>query len=184
MAPRSTQSPSRTVLRGRFGLWLLGIASAFALYLVVDALARGVVGETLALLPWLILPLWVIYLLLVRPALVVTDRRLVVVNVLFRHELDWGQVEDIQLRYQAKVVLRDGSTVTAWGAPAVGLDRTTGVAPAVGDPAAAQVTGIKRLVYPHIDDATPGTGTARRRWDLVGVVGSVVVIVLVGLTGL
>ncbi len=172
----------RTVLRGRFGLWVLGITAAAALYLVVDALARGYVGQTVATLPWVLLPLWVIYLLLVRPALVVTDRELVVVNVLRRHELDWGAVEDVQLRYQAKVELRDGTMVTAWGAPAVGLDRTTGVAPTVGDPSAGQVTAIKRLLYTHIDAAVPGTGTARHRWDLVGVVGSVALLLLLVLT--
>jgi len=174
----ATARTGRTVLRGRFGLWVLGITTAGALYLVVDSLARGYVGQTAEILPWVLLPLWVIYLLLVRPALVVTDRELVVVNVLRRHELDWGTVEDLQLRYQAKVVLRDGTTVTAWGAPAVGLDRTTGVAPTVGDPSAGQVTAIKRLLYTHIDAATPGTGAARHRWDTVGVAGSAVLLLL------
>lgn len=168
----------RVVLRPRFGPWLTGVAALVCVVLVVQSLAAGYVADTLRIAPWLLLVLWVMVVLLVRPSVVIDDDTLTVTNVLRRHVLPWATVDDVTLRYQMRVHLREDRWIVCWGAPAVGLDRTAG---AKRDPQGSrteEATTLRRLVWDHVDHAPATDVPARSGWDVVGVVGSVVVVVL------
>jgi len=151
------------VVRGRSGPWLLGGLVALAAYLVVDALARGYVADTLRTLPWLAALCWAVYLVLVHPCARLSSRGVVVVNVLRRHDVPWQHVSYVTYRSLVTIVLDDGRTLTCWGVPA-GRDRRP-----------------PDVFTPYLEareDAATTTGVVSR-WDRMGLSG--VLVCLVGM---
>lgn len=182
------------MLRATFGLWILGAATGLTLYLVYDALAAGAVLFTLASLPWLLLVLWVIYVLTVRPCLIVRRNELVIVNVGREHHLPWSTIADLTSRYQLAVVLHDGRRIVSWGAPSLGVDRASvwgagrpadppraqGVRPSRTPRAQLPVTSIIDSARARWEDDAGGehpdaSEPARSGWDWFVVLGTVVI---------
>jgi hypothetical protein len=169
--PRS----ERIVLRPASALWTFGIVAAFLLWLLTDAVIRGAWEYALSALPWLLLILWVVYVLLLRPCVALGPDGITIVNVFRRHRIPWKLVDDFTTRFSLLVRLTDGRAIRSWGAPSTGIDRPfqTGspdsrfVAPE--QPRAAGVrrsgrdaTPGRRLSQPTIGSIIEG---ARDRWD-------------------
>jgi hypothetical protein len=111
------------VLRSTFGIGIVIAASLLVIYFTADAVLRGAWGFAVAALPWQLLGLWVVYLVLVRPCVIVTPDALTIVNVGRVHDLPWSAITEIVSGYQLSAVLGDGRRITSWGAPSIGLDR-------------------------------------------------------------
>jgi hypothetical protein len=122
-APPAAARPDRLVLRGGSGWWLLGGSGAVAILLIVDAVVRGNIPVALRALPWLALALWLIWVVLVRPCIVVTRERLEIVNVCTRHSVPWDRIAHLTSRFQLRAELDDGRSLRSWGAPTAGIDR-------------------------------------------------------------
>lgn len=120
----ATKHPgNRTTLRSTSGYWILGVTGLLMAFFIVDAISRGAWSFALQALPWELLVLWIVYLVLVRPCIIVEPAQLTIVNVGRLHEIPWPRMEDATSRYQLTVLLRDGRKITSWGAPTAGLDR-------------------------------------------------------------
>ncbi|MGK9146561.1 hypothetical protein KXS11_02890 [Plantibacter flavus] len=117
------KTPNRTTLRSTSGYWILGVTAALMIFFVVDAISRGAWTFALQALPWELLVVWVVYLILVRPCIIVEPEQLTIVNVARVHDIPWPRMEEATSRYQLTVLLRDGRRITSWGAPTAGLDR-------------------------------------------------------------
>jgi hypothetical protein len=121
MAEYSENERQRVVLRAQSGWWIGGLVAVIFVFFVVDAVVRGALPFALQSLPWMLLILWAIYLLLVRPAIILVPGEIEVVNVLRRHIIPWSDVEHVGSRYQVVVYLLDGRRFVSWGAPTSGL---------------------------------------------------------------
>jgi hypothetical protein len=119
----SAEPRRRVTLRATGGYWILGVTAALVLFFVVDAVSRGAWTFALAALPWELLAVWVVYVVLVRPCVVVEPAKLSIVNIGRVHEIPWTRVDSITSRFQLSVILDDGRRIVSWGAPSVGLDR-------------------------------------------------------------
>lgn len=178
------------VLRASFGVWVFAVATLLVVYLVIDAVVGGAVLFALASLPWLALVLWVIYVVTVRPCVIVSKDELVIVNVGRVHHLPWGAIADLTSRYQLSVILNSGRRIVSWGAPSLGVDRVSvwGVGRSQPQPRAQGVRGGPRPQVPVtslIDNARARwegddggsipTGTPRSGWDVPVVIGTGVI---------
>jgi hypothetical protein len=114
---------ARKVLRPISGYWLAGTLTAIVLFFGIDALVRLDFGYLLTALPWQLLAIWVLYVLLVRPCVVLVPEHLRVINLFRRHDIAWAEIDRFGGRYQLIVFLRDGKKIACWGAPSTGLDR-------------------------------------------------------------
>lgn len=161
MSRPAPAAPDRLlVVRGRSGPWLLGAIVALAVYLVVDALVRGYVADTLRALPWLAALCWAVYLVLVRPCAHLSPSGAIVVNVLRRHDVPWQHVSYVTYRSLVTIVLDDGRTLTCWGVPA-GRDRRP-----------------PDVFTPYLEaDGTGRADAVVSRWDVVGVAGTLICLV-------
>ncbi|KQM15580.1 hypothetical protein ASF83_06400 [Plantibacter sp. Leaf171] len=119
----ATNARNRTTLRSTSGYWILGVTALLMVFFIIDAVGRGAWGFALLALPWELLVVWLVYLVLVRPCIVIEPERLTIVNVGRLHEIPWSRLEEATSRYQLTVLLRDGRKITSWGAPSAGLDR-------------------------------------------------------------
>jgi hypothetical protein len=115
--------PVRKVLRPTSGYWLAGTLTAIVLFFSIDALVRLDFGYLLTALPWQLLAIWVLYVLLVRPCVVLVPEHLRVINLFRRHDIAWPAIDRFGGRYQLIVFLRDDKKIACWGAPSTGLDR-------------------------------------------------------------
>src|SRR3954453_23939601 len=68
--------------------------------------------------------LWVLWVVLWRPSIRISDDAIDVVNALRTWTIPWSRVQDVESRLQYVIVLDDGRAVTAWGSPFSG--RATG----------------------------------------------------------
>ena len=125
VTPENNDSPksARKVLRPTSGYWLAGTLTAIVLFFGIDALVRLDFGYLLTALPWQLLAIWVLYLLLVRPCVVLVPEHLRVINLFRRHDIAWPAIDHFGGRYQLIVFLREGRKIACWGAPSTGLDR-------------------------------------------------------------
>jgi hypothetical protein len=119
----ATNARNRTTLRSTSGYWILGVTALLMVFFIIDAVGRGAWGFALLALPWELLVVWLVYLVLVRPCIVIEPEQLTIVNVGRLHEIPWPRLEEATSRYQLTVLLRDGRKITSWGAPSAGLDR-------------------------------------------------------------
>lgn len=79
---------------------------------------RAGVESMLLLAPWVLLGLWILYVIGPASVLRTDDRGVVAQNLLRRTSFEWGRVVDIDMSWQIRFSLDDGSTVTAFGGPA------------------------------------------------------------------
>src|SRR3954453_5100628 len=75
--------------------------------------------------------LWVLWVVLWRPSIRISDDAIDVVNALRTWTIPWSRVQDVESRLQYVIVLDDGRAVTAWGSPFSG--RATGNRSSGGD---------------------------------------------------
>lgn len=94
----------------------LGIA-LFAALLLGDAALHGAWGIVLRIGPWLLLALWILGMLLVRPSIRLERDRLVSVNLGWLVDVPWALVRDVERRYQLRLVLDGDRRVELWGSP-------------------------------------------------------------------
>jgi hypothetical protein len=111
------------VLRPTSGYWLAGTLTAIMLFFAIDAVVRLDLKYLLTALPWQLLAVWGLYLLLVRPCVVLVPEYLRVINLFRRHDIAWPAIDRFGGRYQLIVFLLDGKKISWWGAPSTGLDR-------------------------------------------------------------
>lgn len=121
-----TDSPTRqnrVVLRGISGFWYLAITAVVAVLLIGDAAVRGAWDVVALAAPWAALVLWLMYLVLVRPALIVEPGVLRIRNLLREHVIPWDDIDAYTTRLQLTVILNDGRKISAWGAPPSSVGR-------------------------------------------------------------
>ena len=95
------------VLRAPTGLfWLVGVAAVVAL-LLGDVVVRGSVPQALLIAPWLLIPVWFVYVFLYAPHIAVTDDDVRVHNILRTVRLPWSTVEDVRMRWQLEFELTE-----------------------------------------------------------------------------
>lgn len=137
------------VFRPRGGIVLAGGAIALcALTLVYLAVTDGVL--TLVVWGWPVIGFaWLAWLVYIRPRVVVTDGFVEIDNVLRRHRVPWGDVDQVDSRFALTVQTADGRTIRAWAAPA---------------PSARRALSTRREEV----DRTPGEGDTRRPSDAEG----------------
>lgn len=111
------------MLRPASALWTFGIVAAFLLWLFADAVIRGAWAYALSALPWLLLILWVVYVVMLRPCVALGPDGITIVNVFRRHRIPWTLVDDFTTRFSLLVRLTDGRAIRSWGAPSTGIDR-------------------------------------------------------------
>lgn len=121
----TTMSPTTkpVTIRARSGLWITAAIAVLLASLAVDAVVRGALAAALAALPWQVLALWVVYLLTVRPRIVIAPDALTIVNAARIHRLPWNSIDYVTSRFQLAVWLLDGRRIVSWGAPSLGIDR-------------------------------------------------------------
>jgi hypothetical protein len=103
------------VLRAPTGLiWLVGVA-ALALFLLGDVVVRGSWGQALLIAPWMLVPLWFVYVFLYAPHLEVRDDRVRVHNPLRTIDLPWSTVDDLVMRWQLEFHLTPDAAATGVG---------------------------------------------------------------------
>lgn len=168
-------APGRLVLRAGSGVGLWVVVVAFCVFLLGDALVRGAFPLAASALPWLTLIVWAVFLLLVRPCVVLDDSGITVVNVLRVHHAPWSAVETVRSRFQVRVELVDGRVFRSWGAPS---STTGGRSDAVDIGSGRRtpergVLPIHRVIDRFRDErehALPASSEpATSRWDLLAV---------------
>jgi hypothetical protein len=164
------------VLRPASALWTFGIVAAFVVWLFADAVLRGATEFALTALPWLLLILWAVYVVMLRPCVALGPDGITIVNVFRRHRIAWSLVDDFTTRFSLLVRLTDGRTIRSWGAPSTGIDRPfqTGSPDArFAAPESPRASGVRRTgpgglggpprrSQPTIAGIIEG---ARDRWD-------------------
>lgn len=97
------------VLRAPTGLyWLVGVA-AVAAFLLGDVAVRGSVPQAVLIAPWLLIPVWFVYVFLYAPHVAASEEGVRVHNVLRIVELPWSTVSDIVMRWQLEFHVSDAA---------------------------------------------------------------------------
>lgn len=113
----------RLVIRSVASWWLIGFCAAIGGFFGIDAIVRDRFDVGATVLVWVAAVCWGMYLVLVRPSVVVTLAGLELVNPFRRHTVPWSAVRTLSSRWQLRVELTDGRTLVAWGAPTSGRGR-------------------------------------------------------------
>ncbi|MDX2375767.1 PH domain-containing protein [Microbacterium sp. LRZ72] len=92
-------------------------AAVLAGFLLVDALVRAGVVEMLLLAPWVLIPLWVVYLLSYTSHIRVDAAGATVQNLLRIVRIPWAAVAEIDLGWQIGFTLHDGTVIRSFGGP-------------------------------------------------------------------
>lgn len=115
-----TDAVGPTVIRSTSGYWLTGALTIVVIIFSIDATVRGDLGYFLAIMPWELLAIWLLFVTLVRPRILVYPGRLRVINLLRSHDIAWSAIGHLGGRYQLIISLQDGRKISCWGAPATG----------------------------------------------------------------
>ena len=164
------------MLRPASALWTFGIVAAFVVWLFADAVLRGATEFALTALPWLLLILWAVYIVMLRPCVALGPDGITIVNVFRRHRIAWSLVDDFTTRFSLLVRLTDGRAIRSWGAPSTGIDRPSqnGSSDARFAAPGSRAAGVRRsgpggLGRPsRRSEPTIGSiiESARDRWDV------------------
>lgn len=107
-------------LRPPFGLALAVAVWLMCLLAVVAVVTEGSVRDVIAVVPWLVLAAYVVWMLFWTPAVVVGDQGVRLRNLARTHDVAWSAIVAIRTRYNLVLVTPDGS-YAAWAAPAPGV---------------------------------------------------------------
>ncbi len=118
MSDASTDAPRGRTYRPVSGRVVLVLVVIMAIVMLVDALVRAGIVQTLLIAPWVLLAVWIVYELSYVSSVVVDARGARVTNLLRVTSFGWDRVRDIDLKWQLVFTLMDGTDVTAMGGPA------------------------------------------------------------------
>ena len=168
------------MFRATSGTIALIVSGVIALLLLVDALLRAGIGETLLLAPWILLAVWLVYLLMYASHLSIGRDGVIVQNYLRRTVIPWARVSDIRMHWQVVFTLGDGSEVKAYGGPIAGRParvRPGSDAKAVRVPPALRETDEIREAGEMAREEAPRDAAVARGWDLPAVIALAVIAV-------
>jgi hypothetical protein len=106
----------RVVVRGDSGYWLVGSVVAIFLFFDISAFAQGAVAFGIRALPWSLFVIWLLYVVLVRPCVILTPGVIDVVNIFRRYTVRWSAIQHLGTRYQLVIELVGGRRITSQGA--------------------------------------------------------------------
>jgi hypothetical protein len=106
----------RVVIRGDSGYWLVGSVVAIFLLFDVSAFAQGAVAFGIRALPWSLFVIWLLYVVLIRPCVILTPGMIDIVNIFRRYAVRWAAIAHTGTRYQLVIELGDGRRITSQGA--------------------------------------------------------------------
>ncbi|WOF24432.1 PH domain-containing protein [Microbacterium betulae] len=148
---------SRTI-RGNAGIVWLVLTAAVVLFLLGDVVVRGGAYQALLIAPWLLLPVWFVWVFLYAPHVTADRQGVRVRNPLRTTEIPWDAVREITLRWQVAFRLADGREIQAWAVAAKRPNRRS------HDQPAERETEILRELR---ENALPSVGgEARQSWDV------------------
>lgn len=160
---------------------LLVLASIVAAVMLIDALVRSGIGNTLLLAPWLLLVLWLVYVVGAASDVRADERGVQVQNLLRRVRMPWERVKKIAVRWQLEFLLDDGSVVTSMGGPARSRPRRLGAERERESENAESSDGLaqlQKLRLEALESATSGSDAAvQRSWDVPALIALGVLVV-------
>ncbi|GGH49723.1 PH domain-containing protein [Microbacterium album] len=176
----------RRVLRAPAGTFSLVAAVIVALLLFADLVVRGGWDQTVLVAPWLLLILWLVYILMYAPRVVVTDRGVRIHNVLRVAEVPWTAVADIVMRWQLELHLvepagsgRGKTVLQAWAvaAPRRYRPRLSG-RPSSREAEAEETLDVLRGLHEAALASAPAgePATVTRTWDVPAVVAGALIV--------
>lgn len=165
----STPVPeSHGTIRSTSGVVGVVISAAVGVFLLGDAVVRGSWGTAMQFAPWVLLILWAIWIGMGASFLRLDDDAAHVQNLLRRHRVPWGRVQDVTVRYQVVLVTEVGR-IPCMGGPAAGRP---GIArkgpdggPATRVPPLLRVEGQVRDVWEHRRHSAGAQGPVTHSWD-------------------
>lgn len=155
---------------------VLILSALLALFLLGDTVVRGSWGQMLLIAPWVLLALWIVYEISYVSSVRVDSAGVIVQNMLRRTSFGWGNVRDIDLRWQLQFSLDDGRELTCYGGPA----RARPQRPGRGDDAGPKAPTALRALTEIRDlwEAANDKGTSvHRTWDVRALIALVVIVV-------
>lgn len=158
---------TRTI-RGNAGIVWLVVTAVVVLFLLGDVVVRGSWYEALLIAPWLLLPVWFVWVFLYAPRVTADRHGVRVRNPLRTTSVPWSAVREITLRWQTAFRLADGREVQAWAIPAKRPNRRT------HDQPAERETEILQELHESAQGADGGE--VRRNWDAPAIASLVVIL--------
>lgn len=178
MSDATSDAPRSRTYRPVSGRVVLVLVAIVAVVVLVDALIRAGVVETLLIAPWVLLAVWIVYELSFVSSVRVDDRGARVQNLLRVTDFGWDRVRDIDMRWQLVFSLMDDTEVTCMGGPA----RSRPVRRPRGDEDAGASVPRSIRVLDEIRarwQAAPDDADApiRRGWDVPALVALALILV-------
>ncbi|WP_054681877.1 PH domain-containing protein [Microbacterium sp. No. 7] len=171
----SGSEPRPRVLRAGSSQVAFWIAVALVVFFTADAVVRGAWDVVLSWGAAGALIVWALWLVQYHSCVRLEPSRIVVQNLLRRHEVPWGRVEGIVARPQVALELADGRRLVCWGAP---FPRRQSPRSADAD---ARPSGHDEIVdaLEHARaESAPSDAPVRSSWDLRALVIGVALLVL------
>lgn len=170
----------RRVFRGASATIVMIVSAVIALVLLGDAVIRAGIVVGLLLAPWVLLVLWGVYVFAYVSDVQTDASGVRVQNVLRIIEVPWSEIEDVALRWQLELHLRDGTVVRSFGGPSAGrprrLPRRPDVPGQAADPPAMRDADIIREQWQTAVATDAPAGAVRRSWD-VWALGALVILI-------
>jgi hypothetical protein len=180
----------RIVLRAGNGYWSTGVVAAIFLFFLASAIIQGAALFVVQALPWSLLVLWLLYLILIRPCVILVPGTITVINILRRYSIAWSAVEKVGTRFQMIIFLTGDRRITSMGAPS-----PTNVRPSragrkgagmgfgytrksPGGPPSDQVVESAMTFWAQHEPENAGQPDLVASWDLRGLIPLVVLVAL------
>lgn len=165
--------PARRTFRAPSGIVVMIASAIVAVFLLGDAVLRAGILSGLLLAPWVLLALWFAYVFVYISCVQTDAAGMRLRNLLRIVDVPWRQISDIDLSWQLRVRLVDGTTVRSFGGPVAGrpgrpalrTDRESRptTPPAVRDLELIREQWEAATEFRAGDSERPGV---RRSWDL------------------
>ena len=178
-----TNTPRRT-FRAPSGIVVMIASALVAVFLLGDAVLRAGVGTGLLLAPWVLLALWFAYVFVYISCVQTDAAGMRLRNLLRIVDVPWRQISDIDLSWQLRVRLVDGTTVRSFGGPVAGRPgrpalRTDRESRPTTPPAVRDLELIREQWEAAIefDGSDADRAEVRRSWDLWPIVALAAIVV-------
>jgi len=151
-----------------------GLVAFLGAFLLVDAAFRGSWVVFWVALGPIASVVWALWLLTFRPAILVDDHAVTVLNPLRTTRIPWSAVAAVRLRWQVLVETGDGRIVRCWGGPVVQRPRPVrrGTLSVPQDAAALPAITDR---WRERRGVRPADGTVVRGWDRPAAVSGILV---------
>lgn len=165
-----TATPGSRVFRALSATIVMVGSAAIALFLLGDAVVRAGIVTGMLLAPWVLLVLWGVYVLAYVSCVQTDASGIRVQNLLRIIEVPWAQVDDIAMRWQLELHLRDGAVVRCFGGPGGGrpgrLPRRSDTPGRPADPPAVRDIELIRDQWHRAVDTDAPASPVQRFWDV------------------